>query len=92
MGNYRKKFLQKKKSQRNLQRPASVHRCNNYLIQVKAIERVLKFFSDFLFLSSFPGLWEVPMIDYTDLRGIPCNMIDGCHPPANEQEAYDLLS
>ena len=32
------------------------------------------------------------MIDYTDSRGAPCNMIDGCYPPANEQEAYDLLS
>ena len=32
------------------------------------------------------------MIDYIDLRGQPCNMIDGCTPPANEQEAYDLLN
>ncbi|PFX27397.1 uncharacterized protein LOC111327624 [Stylophora pistillata] len=40
---------------------------------------------------SFPGLWEVPMIDYNDSRGNPCNMIDGCYPPANAQEAYDLL-
>lgn len=40
---------------------------------------------------SFPGLWEVPMIDYNDSRGMPCNMIDGCSPPASEQDAYDLL-
>ena len=46
----------------------------------------------FVLLDSFPGLWEVPMIDYIDLKGQPCNMIDGCNPPANEQEAYDLLS
>lgn len=32
------------------------------------------------------------MIDYLDSRGLPCNMIDGCYPPSNEQEAYDLLS
>lgn len=32
------------------------------------------------------------MIDYIDLRGQPCNMIDGCTPPANEQETYDLLN
>ena len=32
------------------------------------------------------------MIDYSDSRGMPCNMIDGCYPPTNEQEAYDLLS
>ena len=41
---------------------------------------------------SFPGLWEVPMIDYIDLKGKPCNMIDGCSAPANEQETYELLS
>ena len=41
---------------------------------------------------SFPGLWEVPMIDYIDLNGKPCNMIDGCSAPANEQETYELLS
>ena len=32
------------------------------------------------------------MVDYNDSRGAPCNMIDGCTPPANEQEAYDLLN
>ena len=31
------------------------------------------------------------MIDYNDSRGMPCNMIDGCSPPASEQDAYDLL-
>ncbi|XP_073227462.1 chitin deacetylase 7-like [Porites lutea] len=41
---------------------------------------------------SFPGLWEVPMIDYIDLKGKPCNMIDGCSAPANEPETYELLS
>ena len=41
---------------------------------------------------SFPGLWEVPMIDYIDLKGKPCNMIDGCLAPANEPETYELLS
>ena len=32
------------------------------------------------------------MIDYIDSRGQPCNMIDGCTTPANEQETYDLLN
>ena len=32
------------------------------------------------------------MVDYVDLQGKPCNMIDGCSAPANEQEAYDLLA
>ena len=41
---------------------------------------------------SFPGLWEVPMIDYIDLKGEPCSMIDGCSAPANYQETYELLS
>lgn len=40
---------------------------------------------------SFPGLWEVPMIDYIDSKGEPCNMVDGCTPPVNETDAYDLL-
>ena len=31
------------------------------------------------------------MIDYIDSKGEPCNMIDGCTPPVNEQDAYDLL-
>ena len=41
---------------------------------------------------SFPGLWEVPMIDYIDLKGKPCNMIDGCSAPADGPETYELLS
>lgn len=50
------------------------------------------FLTYFNFVDSFPGLWEVPMIDYNDSKGNPCNMIDGCAPPANEQEVYDLLN
>lgn len=40
---------------------------------------------------SFPGLWEVPMVDYVDLSGEPCNMVDACTPPKNEEEAYQLF-
>ena len=32
------------------------------------------------------------MIDYIDSRGQPCNMIDGCTPPTNESETYELLN
>lgn len=42
--------------------------------------------------NSFPGLWEVPMIDYIDSKGYPCNMIDECTAPADEQDAYNLLN
>ena len=31
------------------------------------------------------------MVDYLDLRGEPCNMIDGCSAPRNQTEAYELL-
>ncbi|XP_068676705.1 chitin deacetylase 7-like [Montipora foliosa] len=42
--------------------------------------------------NSFPGLWEVPMIDYIDSKGYPCNMIDECTAPADEQDVYNLLN
>lgn len=46
-----------------------------------------------LFPDSFPGLWEVPLVDYNDSRGFPRDMIDAClPPPASEQDVYDLLS
>ena len=31
------------------------------------------------------------MVDYVDLSGNLCNMVDGCSPPQNEVEAYELL-
>lgn len=39
---------------------------------------------------SYPGLWEVPMIDWLDLAGAPCSMVDACAPPGNEEEAIEL--
>jgi hypothetical protein len=44
----------------------------------------------FNFLDSYPGLWEVPMIDWLDLAGAPCSMVDACAPPGNEEEAIEL--
>ena len=33
-----------------------------------------------LSLESFPGLWEVPMVDYFNEKGISCHLIDSCAP------------
>jgi hypothetical protein len=43
------------------------------------------------FLASYPGLWEVPMVDYSDVNGNPCNMIDGCAKPFTQQATFDLI-
>ncbi|EDO30402.1 predicted protein, partial [Nematostella vectensis] len=40
---------------------------------------------------SYPGLWEVPMVDYRGLHGELCNMIDGCNPPTTADDAYNLI-
>ena len=45
-----------------------------------------------VFADSFPGLWVVPMTDYTDLKGVLCPMVDACpNQPKNEEEAYEFL-
>ncbi|CAG0888094.1 unnamed protein product [Cyprideis torosa] len=41
---------------------------------------------------TFPGLWQVPMVDLVDLGGIECAMLDQCdNRPPNFQEAMALL-
>ena len=45
-----------------------------------------------MILDSYPGLWEVPMIDWLDLEGRLCNMVDECSPPASEEEALELFT
>jgi len=40
---------------------------------------------------SFPGLWEVPMTDYTDSQGEPCAMVDECSFPKTVEGVYNLL-
>ena len=42
-------------------------------------------------LDSFPGLWEVPMTDYTDAQGAPCAMVDECSFPKTVEGVYNLL-
>ncbi|XP_014680438.1 PREDICTED: uncharacterized protein LOC106820435 [Priapulus caudatus] len=41
--------------------------------------------------ASYPGLWEIPMVDYIDKTGEFCNNVDSCEFPANKKEALDLL-
>eukprot|EP00794_Sanderia_malayensis_P004976 gene4976-5626_t len=40
---------------------------------------------------SFPGVWEVPMTEYTDSQGRRCSMVDQCTRPKSVTEAYNLL-
>ncbi|CAK9293104.1 unnamed protein product [Gordionus sp. m RMFG-2023] len=42
--------------------------------------------------ASYPGMWEVPLVHYTDKNGFGCAMVDACYPPDNEEEAYELLN
>lgn len=28
--------------------------------------------------ASIPGIWIIPMIDWQDLNGVVCSMVDGC--------------
>lgn len=42
-------------------------------------------------VDSYPGFWEMPMIDYNDTQNIPCSMLDGC-PSTNTTDAtYQFL-
>lgn len=45
-----------------------------------------------LFSDSFPGLWEVPLVDYNSKDGRLCNFIDSCTPPETAQEAFELFN
>lgn len=40
---------------------------------------------------SFPGIWEVPMVDYIDMNSTLCNEVDNCAFPENKAEALELL-
>lgn len=41
---------------------------------------------------SFPGLWEVPLVDYIDKKGILCNFVVSCTPPSTVEEVFDLFN
>lgn len=41
--------------------------------------------------ASYPGLWEIPMVDYIDKVGDFCNSVDACAFPSSKEEALDLL-
>ncbi|RWS12168.1 hypothetical protein B4U79_03702 [Dinothrombium tinctorium] len=40
---------------------------------------------------SFPGVWEVAMIMWEDLRGGRCSMGDACSNPSDEKGVYEML-
>ncbi|OQV24832.1 hypothetical protein BV898_01420 [Hypsibius exemplaris] len=40
---------------------------------------------------SYPGLWEMPLVPWSDLVGQRCSMADACHKQANANEVYRLL-
>jgi len=44
-----------------------------------------------LISDSFPGLWEVPLVDYNSKYGVLCNFITSCTPPETAQEAFELF-
>ncbi|XP_014664158.1 PREDICTED: uncharacterized protein LOC106806660 [Priapulus caudatus] len=41
--------------------------------------------------ASFPGLWEVPMVDWLDTNDTVCNNVDGCYFPLSKEESLTLL-
>ena len=46
----------------------------------------------FCFLSgSFPGLWEMPLVDYYDKKGELCNFVVTCTPPDTVEEVIELF-
>ncbi|CAG0915709.1 unnamed protein product [Notodromas monacha] len=40
---------------------------------------------------SFPGVWEVPMVMWQDLKGGRCSMVDGCSAPGDAEGIYKML-
>ena len=46
----------------------------------------------YLSLESFPGLWEVPIVDYFNEKGISYHLIDSCPPYDQSNTPFrDLL-
>ena len=41
--------------------------------------------------NSYPGVWEVPIIMWTDLSGSRCNTVDSCTDSTSAPEVYELL-
>ncbi|XP_014663893.1 PREDICTED: uncharacterized protein LOC106806464 [Priapulus caudatus] len=41
--------------------------------------------------AAFPGVWEVPMVDYLDTNNTVCASVDNCYFPENKEEALELL-
>lgn len=50
------------------------------------------FFFQTLSVDSFPGLWEVPLVDYIDLNGKLCNFVESCTLPKTATETYELFN
>ena len=43
-------------------------------------------------LDAYPGLWEVPLVAWTDDFGYPCSMIDQCREKERSPEdVFDLM-
>lgn len=40
---------------------------------------------------SFPGLWEIPLVDYYDKKGELCNFVVTCTPPDTVEEVIELF-
>ncbi|KAF5278967.1 hypothetical protein FQA39_LY05645 [Lamprigera yunnana] len=42
--------------------------------------------------SSIPGVWVVPMVDWKDLKGAPCAMVDACsNIPSDEDDLLEFM-
>ncbi|XP_050719325.1 mucin-5AC-like isoform X3 [Eriocheir sinensis] len=41
--------------------------------------------------NSYPGLWQVPMVMWQDLKGGRCSMGDACTTPADAEGVYKML-
>jgi len=40
---------------------------------------------------SYPGMWEIPLVMWNDLRNGRCSMLDACSNPNNAEDVYKLL-
>lgn len=41
--------------------------------------------------NSYPGFWEVPLVDFNTTNGFPCAMLDSCTGVTGNQSTYDFL-
>ncbi|OQV16218.1 hypothetical protein BV898_09702 [Hypsibius exemplaris] len=41
--------------------------------------------------NSYPGIWELPLIMWTDLSGSRCNTVDSCTDASSAPEVFELL-